>query len=309
MKTSKASTQSTSASKSLQQVMRQHPLFSFFFMAYAFSWIILIPFVLSEWGLLPKFFTFAFVLNPFVGPTLAAVIMTGITEGKAGVLRLLRRCLQWRAGWQWYLFILLGIPALFLLGIIVLPGALASFQGLPPAFLVVYLVNFVIIFFLGGPLGEEIGWRGFALPRMQPRYGPLWGTLLLGVVWVFWHLPHFLTSAQRGGLGTNLATLLTINFPIFSLMVVALAIIFTWVFNHTRGSLFIAILLHASINTFSIVVPLFSAPIVTSTDLAILIGGVVPALLIVILTRGRLGYQPGQQQPLTPGEIKAQPTL
>ncbi len=158
-----------------------------------------------------------------------------------------------------------------------LPGALASFQGLPRAFLIVYLVNFVIIFFLGGPLGEEIGWRGFALPRMQLRYGPLWGTLLLGVLWVFWHLPHFLTSAQRGGPGTSFATFLT-NFPIFFLMVIAMAIIFTWVFNHTRGSLFMAILLHASINTFSIVVPLFAAPIVTSTDLPILIGVAAAAL-------------------------------
>ncbi len=305
MKTSKPSGPLTSAPGSLQEVMRQHPLFSFFFMAYAFSWIILIPFILSEWGFLPKVFTFAFVLNPFVGPTLAAFIMTGITEGKAGVLRLWRRCLQWRAGWQWYLFILLGIPALFLLGIIVLPGALASFLGLPPHFLIVYLVNFVVIFFVGGPLGEEFGWRGFALPRMQPRYGPLWGTLLLGVLWVFWHLPHFLTSAQRGGPGTSFGTFLT-NFPIFFLMVMAMAIIFTWVFNHTRGSLFISMLLHASINTFSIVVPLFAAPIVTGTDLPILIAVGVAALLIVILTRGRLGYQPGQQGPLMPGESQSQ---
>ena len=89
-----------------------------------------------------------------------------------------------------------------------------------------------------------------------------------------------------------------------------MAIIFTWVFNHTRGSLFIAILLHASINTFGVVVmPLFAAPIVNSTDLASLIGVVVPALLIVILTRGRLGYQPGQEHPLGPGESEAQPTL
>jgi membrane protease YdiL (CAAX protease family) len=223
--------------------------------------------------------------------------MTGILEGRAGILRLMRRCIQVRAGWQWYLFILLGIPALFLLGIIVLPGALTSFQGLSPRFLVVYLVNFVIIFFLGGPLGEEIGWRGFALPRMQLRYGPLWGTLLLGVLWVFWHLPHFLTSTQRGGPRTSFATFLT-NFSIFFLMVMSMAIIFTWVFNYTRGSLFIAILLHASINTFGIVVPLFGAPIVTSTDLPILIGAVVPALLIVLLTRGRLGYQRSQEQPL-----------
>lgn len=243
METSKASAQLTVSSRSLQQVMRQHPLFFFFLMAYAFSWIVLIPFILSEWGILPKFFSVTFfTLNTFLGPTLAAFIMTGITEGKAGVLRLLHRSIQWRAGWRWYLFILLGIPALFLLGIIVLPGALASFHGLSPFFLVSYAVMFVVYFFVGGPLGEEPGWRGFALPRMQPHYGPLWGTLLLGVLWGCWHLPHFLTSVQGGGPGTSFATFLT-NFPIFVLFVMAIAIIFTWVFNHTGGSLFIAILL------------------------------------------------------------------
>ena len=68
--------------------MRKHPLFFFFFMAYAFSWIISTPYVLSVWGILPGDYTIAFILKPFVGPTLAAIIMTSIIEGKAGVRRL-----------------------------------------------------------------------------------------------------------------------------------------------------------------------------------------------------------------------------
>ncbi len=308
MDTSTASDQSATASGGLRQAMRQHPLFFFFLMAYAFSWIMVIPYILSQWGILHGDFRIIFVIKSF-GPFLAAYIMTGITEGRAGLLSLRQRIRQWRAGWQWYLFTLVGIPALFLLGLIVLPGALASFQGFPPNFPVVYLVSFVLIFFGGGPLGEEPGWRGFALPRMQPRYGPLRGTLLLGVLWVFWHLPDFLTDAQRGGPGTNFATLLAVNFPIFFLMVMAMAVIFTWVFNHTLGSVFIAILLHASINAFGIVQPLFTVPSVTSTDLFMCIGVVVAALMILILTRGRLGYQPGQARPLAPGEIRAQPSV
>ena len=301
MNTTVASSQSTASSRSLPQVMRQHPLFAFFFMAYAFSWIMLIPYILAQWGILHGDFRIIFVIKSY-GPFLAAYIMIRLLEGQAGWLRLRRSCVQWRVGWQWYLFILLGLPAVFLLGIIVLPGALASFQGFPPHFAVVYLVNFVLIFFGGGALGEEPGWRGFALPRMQPRYGPLWGTLLLGVLWASWHLPDFLTDAQRGGPGANFVTLLTINFPIFLLMVIAMAVIFTWVFNHTRGSVFIAILLHASINTFGILQALFTAPSVTGTDLFMCIGVVVPALLILILTRGRLGYQPSQERAVGPGE-------
>ncbi len=304
MNTSKASTQSTSGSRSLQQWMQEHPLFSFFFMAYAFSWIINIPFMLSDWGILPKatLYTIVFALHTF-GPTLAAYIMFRITEGKEGWLNLRSRLRQLRAGWQWYVFILLGIPAVMLLGMLVLPGAAASFQGLPQYFLVRYPFLFILIFFGGGPLGEEIGWRGFALPRMQSRYGALRATLLLGVLWTFWHLPEFLTSAQKGGASTVLSAFY-INLPIFFLLVMALAIIFTWVFNHTGGSVFIAILLHASFDTFgSTVQPLFSAPIVTSTNLPFAIGNLVLALLILILTRGRLGYQPNQEQPLSTGEI------
>ena len=308
MKILKASSQSTSASRSLQQIMRQHPLFFFFLMSYAFSWIILIPYLLSVWGILRGNFSFLYTLKPFVGPTLAAIIMTGITEGKAGLLRLRQRLQQRRAGRQWYLFILLGIPALLLLGIVIQPEALASFQGLTLRLLVSYPVYFVIVFF-GVALPEEIGWRGFALPRMQLRYGPLWGTLLLGVLWAFWHLLFFLTPVHGGGPGTGFATFLT-NFSIFFLMVMAVAIITTWVFNHTRGSIFISNLVHASVDTPQLVwIPLFLAVDETRLNLAVLIGFGMPALLIVILTRGRLGYQPSQEQPLTPGEIKAQPTL
>ena len=278
--------------------MLRHPLFSFFFMAYAFSWIMTIPAILAEWGFLPApLFQIFFVIKAFAGPFVAALIMVNLTEGKAGLARFRRRFFQARAGWQWYLMILLGIPALFLLGIVIQPGTLASFQGFPhnsPVYyLVTYLINFVAIFFLGGPLAEEPGWRGFALPRMQPRYGPLKAALLLGVVWAFWHLPDFLTRAQGGGPGTGWGAFFT-NLPIFVMMVVAINVVMVWVFNHTRGSLFIMLLLHASINTAGILPELFptpNIPAMTMSNLALLIAVAVPALLIVILTRGRLGYQ------------------
>jgi len=308
MKTSEKSNPSTTGTKGLQQVMRAHPLVSFFLMAYAFSWIMVIPYILSQWGVLRGDFRIAFVLKSF-GPFLAAYIMIGITEGKAGLLRFRRSLGQTRVGWQWYVFILLGIPALFLLGMAFFPGVLASFQGFPANFSVVYLVTLILIFFGGGPLGEEPGWRGFALPRLQPRFGTLRGTLLLGILWTFWHLPDYLNDAQRGGPGTNLLSLLSINLPIFLLMVMGMAVIFTWVFNHTHGSVFIAILLHASINGFGTAMALFNASILANSDLVICIAVVVPALLILILTRGRLGYQPGQDRSLKPAEVEAQASL
>lgn len=281
----------------LQYFMRQHPLVSFFFMAYAFSWSILIPYILSQWSILPdtNIFTVFFALNAFVGPTLSAYIMGRITEGKDGWLNMKKRFRRFKVGWPWYVFTLLGIPLVMLFGISILPGAMASFQGFPSGFPVKYIVYFVIIFFGGGPLGEEIGWRGFALPRMQARYGALRATLLLGVLWTFWHLPHFLTTAQRGGPGSSLS-IFYINLPIFMMLVMSSAIIMTWVFNHTKESLFIAMLLHTSINTFSLIVALFSAPIVTSTDLSVALGLGVLAIVILVFTRGKLGYRTDTKQ-------------
>jgi uncharacterized protein len=301
----KPSGQSEPAFRSLRQVMSEHPLFSYFSMAYAFSWIMMIPCILAEWGYLPAVISnIFFVVKAFAGPFLAGCIMINITEGKEGMGRFWRRFFQVRAGWQWYLFILLGIPAMYLLGIISQPGTSASFHGFPhnsPVYyLIYYLVTFVITFFFGGPLAEEPGWRGFALPRLLRRYGALQGTLLLGIVWAFWHLPDFLTHAQGGGPHTGWGAFFT-NLPLFVLIVIGISIVMTWVFNYTQGSLFIAMLLHASINTTGVLPELFpnpNIPVMTMADLAMLIAVVIPALLIVIQTRGQLGYQPVQDQSL-----------
>lgn len=281
-----------SNSGKLKKLITQHSLFFFFLMAYLFSWITLVPYILSQWNILPsiKIYQLFVALSTFTGPALSALVVSSITRGKAAQSDFKNSFKMFKVGKQWYAFILLVIPALLLLGIVILPGAISSVHGLSLSFFIGYPINFLVIFFIGGPLGEEIGWRGFALPRMQSRYGAVKATLLLGVLWTFWHLPLFFTSSQGGGPGTGLS-IFYINFPIFFMMVMALAIIFTWVYNHTKGSLFIAVLLHASIDTFSIVVSLFSAPIVTKTDLPILIGSAIPALLILILTHGKLGYK------------------
>ncbi len=256
MNTTAQSRPSTAVAAGLRGIMRKYPLFSYFFLSYALSWIVSLPYVLSIWGVMPGNYTLGLMLKQWVGPALAGIIMTSVVTGKEGMRHLRQSCRQWRAGWQWYLFILLGVPALILLGIVFQPGALAHFQSLPSRFLVNYLVNFMIVFFAIG-LPEEIGWRGFALPRMQPRYGPLRGTLLLGVLWAFWHLLFFLMPDHGGGPGTDPVAVLN-YFSMFFLLVLAMSILFTWVYNHTRGSVFIAGLLHAAIDTPQLVwLPLF----------------------------------------------------
>jgi len=290
MEISKLHPQTTVASKSLKQWMLLHPLFSFFFLAYAFSWIVFIPYLLAEWGILRGDFTVFYIIHTF-GPAVAAIVMTVIIAGKAGLDDLRQRIWQPGASRQWYLFILLGIPALMILGVIVQPGALENFTGLTTSLILGYPMHLVATFF-GVGLGEETGWRGFALPYMQRHYGPLLGTLFLGFVWSCWHLPDFLTASKGGGLGTGFATFLT-NFPIFTLGVMSLGVILTWIFNHTRGSIFIAILAHAGVDAPEVagLLALFPAVSMIGMHWALVIGFGVPALLIIILTRGRLGYQ------------------
>jgi uncharacterized protein len=256
-----------------------------------------VPIALSETGtgLLPftiprPLLALAIAAATFLGPTLSAFIMTGITEGRIGIRRLLRRYVLWRVGFRWYLFVLLVIPAIEVLGAIVVPGALASFQSLTLSLVLTYPVAFVSTFILGGPLGEEPGWRGFALPRLQPLRGPLIGSVILGILWALWHLPLFWSGVWTPPTIPNIV--------MFILMITALTIIMTWVFNNAKGSLLITMLMHASFNTFAnkIVAPLFPAPILSEYGLLPeLVGFGATALVLIVVTRGRLGYQHHRQ--------------
>ncbi len=161
----------TILSNHLPQVMRRHPVFFFFLIVFGLTWAYeLIILVLLHLPPLPWL-----VPAELVGPTLSAFLMTALTQGRPGVLRLLRRYVLWRVPLRWYLFTLLGIPALLLCNLLVLPGAVAAFRLPTPAFVLSYLMSYVIIFLVGGPLLEEVGWRGFALPRLQECSGPWWG--------------------------------------------------------------------------------------------------------------------------------------
>ena len=291
MSVSNASARPASPQRSL---LARHPLISFFIMAFAFSWITWSPWVLSEEGvgLLP-YPVSSFPWGPlgiFLGPTLSGFIMTGITEGRAGVRRLLHRIVLWRVGLRWYLFALIGIPVVMTLGTIILPGGPAPLLTLGPGYLLSYLGSFVLVTFLGGPLLEEIGWRGFALPRLQPVYGPLVGTLILGLLWALWHLPEFWvpTWAASSG-GSDFFAIVK-----FVIIAISFAIVITWVFNNTKGSVFMAILVHASIDTFSAPIGALASPWAVGNSILLSFG--VLALVLVVLTRGRLGYDRYRQE-------------
>lgn len=288
-------------SDSSEGLLARHPLIFYSIIAYAGTWLVWLPLLLSEDGLglfsysapLPLILTGG--IGTFSGPALAAFVMTGVTEGREGVRRLLRSIVLWRVGLRWYLFALIGIPVVLTLGALVVPGILASFKPMP---LLTLLTSYVILFvypalIIGGPLGEEPGWRGFALPRLQGRYGPLVGSLILAPLWAFWHVPIWLTAWRAAGM------LDVYNLIVYVLFITAWTIVMTWVFNNTRGSVLMAILLHTSVDAFpnGILWPLFPASndvtgygvLVGYYGMVIGLGAV--ALVVIGLTRGRLGYR------------------
>ncbi len=274
-------------------LLARHPLTSFFLLTFALTWLAWSPWFLSRdgVGLLPydggEYSDFINTVGLVLGPTLSAFVVTGASEGIEGVRRLLRRIVLWRVKLRWYAFVFLGIPAVVLLCAAVMPGALASFDAAAvSSALVKFVVLGFIYLFIGGPVFEEIGWRGFALPRLQPLYGPLAGSVVLGVLWGLWHLPLFLIPSWDTPHGSPL------DVALFVVLAIAIAIVFTWVFNNTKGSVLLAILLHGSAN-FSIATAydLFPVPAVTEGFANFVIGFAALALVILVLTRGRLGYR------------------
>ena len=204
--------------------IKQHPLVVYFVLAYLFSWTMV--------GLIPVAFVFA--LLALFGPALAAILMAAFTEGKAGVSVLLRRVVLWRVALVWYA-VAIGLPfvvALLVLGVHALTtGAPFTINTGTPVPLLIILALLVV--------GEEIGWRGFALPHLQARYNSLIASLILGVLWAGWHL----ANASIPGLEYY-----WYGFPAFLAFVVAQTILFTWLANYTRGSVLLAWMFHASIN-------------------------------------------------------------
>jgi len=263
----------------LLSIMQNHPIFCYFLIAYVITWGGGFPYIVLWHHYDPPIWVIVLLA---LGPTISSFIMTAATEGKVGVGKLLRSYVRWRVSVIWYLLVMIGLPVLILLVCLTFPGGVAAvLHGLAR-----YPLVYVLVFFLGGPFLEEPGWRGFALPRLQQSLSPLKGSLLLGVLWALWHLPLFFipgyNGASSGFVGISTAMLA------FLFATAAFSIILAWVFNNTRGSLLLTMLLHASINTSNV----FTSPANTSLVYQILLYAVLVAiaLLVIVITRGKLSY-------------------
>ena len=206
-------------------MMTRYRLSAFFLLAFVLSWY-------------PWFFALIRGTttgpNP-LGPMLAAILVTAFTEKWSGVKRLLARIVQWRVSAKWYAAALL-IPVL----IVALAAALNIFSGAPgfswSGLKWMELPERFIFIFLFIGLGEETGWRGFALERLQEKHSALVSSLILGPIWALWHLPLIGSEIQ---------------YPLvlpFILGVFSATIFQTWLYNRAKGSVLLPMLLHTTVN-------------------------------------------------------------
>ena len=186
-----------------------------------------------------------FLLDEIVkfGPTIAGLLIA-VYLGRPVVRDLLKRQFDYRIGLKWYILAIVG-PAILLLVAIIIWVQIADSKVNGVNFIfpetIIALISWLFLrIVLGGGLGEELGFRGFALPRLQAKYGPNKASLIIGIVWGLWHLPAILKSSSP-------VLLLLLQL----LLTISLSFVFTWVYNNTNGSILIVSLLHGSINGFS----------------------------------------------------------
>jgi membrane protease YdiL (CAAX protease family) len=203
-------------------LVRRHPLIAFFVLAYLLTW----------WTYPLLKFSPLLGIPGLFGPALAAIIMAAVTDGKSGVKALLSRVVCWRVGLRWYV-IALGLPTVLALVTAGFNYLLRSSDIQAGRVGVLDFVVFVLV------VGEELGWRGYALPLLLEKRSAVTASLILGLIWGVWHLPTFVIpgTPQYG-----------LPFAAFLLLTIEYSILMTWVFLHTRGSVLIATLFHGAIN-------------------------------------------------------------
>lgn len=226
--------------------VKEHPIITYFVLAYAISWIIVAPLVASAQGLIDVPIPFSLhYLNDYA-PLLAAIITTAISSGRGGLRDFFRRMIKWRVGWGWVLMAAFSPLAVYALAVgitvFVLGDPLPDLSLLGTIAYIPFLGWGAWVFWiLTAGFGEEGGWRGYALPKLQSHMSALSATLILTLLWVGWHLPRFLYYGGYMELGFSVLPLVAHGF-------LALAIVLTWLYNSTRGSILMVALFHGGYN-------------------------------------------------------------
>jgi len=220
----------------------------FFILALAFSWAVELPLVAAQQGWLEAPIPFAVHYLAAFGPMLAALLVTALTTGTDGLRELWGRVTKWRVGWGWFLVSTLSPAVLFALAALVMrliAGRWPDLRLLGQANYLPYLGLGVLPLWLATfGFGEEIGWRGFALPRLQKTRTAASATLILGLMWMLWHMPAFFYLDTYRNMGLWVL-------PGFMVGVLCGAVVFTWLYNSTGGSILMVALWHGIFDLLS----------------------------------------------------------
>ncbi len=263
--------------------IQRYPLLTFFLLAFGLSWIFMITDALGSHGILPFRLPIPLLIVMGYMPTLAAVIVSWQTKGKEGVRALCKKLLIARVELGWYVFAIFGIAVMAVIAVMlyntfgkgpvvpILSKNAPPFSG-PLQMILTIVVMYMIV---GLVNGEELAWRGFALPRLQSKYNALTSSIVLGVIWTLFHLPLFFTAT-----GSSQAEM---SFVSFLISTVSITILYTWVYNNTHGSVLLAYLFHAAANTWTQV---FSIDHANQTINWILTGVMMLVATVVVLAAG-----------------------
>ncbi|PRX54169.1 CPBP family intramembrane glutamic endopeptidase [Flagellimonas meridianipacifica] len=259
-------------------------VFLYFVLTFTISWLLWSPLYFNEE--INEFW----VLPGAWGPSIAAVFLTWLNTGKAGIKNLLKKLFIWRVHPKYYLFSVFGILLIGLLSVsiygvfggqlpeigIILKGMGLTKENFGLALLLLpifYLINTL----LGGPIAEELGWRGYAQGLLQKKYSPNISGLILGFLWSMWHLPLFIFLPKAVG-----------SMPLWAYipLMTAMGVTFSWLYNRTRGSVLLAILLHGGMNfTHGFLgADVFSNPILLSIQVSLII------ILTIFLSKRNKDY-------------------
>jgi membrane protease YdiL (CAAX protease family) len=221
----------------------------FFLAVFVATWIVWIPRALESRGLFGGDWATSVGRGWTYAPALTAVVFLALTGGRQSLASLRRRLLLWRIGWRWYVAIT-AVPlavAISVATIHALTGGQFS-EALPLALdLPLPIIPLIIgIRLMTDGIGEETAWRGVALPRLLNRLNPLTASVLLGILWALWHLPLIFTDGS---------TMANNSIPLLFVLLPAEAVVYTWIYQHTRGSVFAAALFHAMIGLWAVASP------------------------------------------------------
>jgi membrane protease YdiL (CAAX protease family) len=264
--------------------MRRHPLVAYFVLAYAMTWVLVFPLVLQGLGLTGELVPSGWHALGALGPISAALVVTAGVGGRPALAEFAGRMLRWRVGTGWFLVSVFSPFLLFALATLIL-----WLFGSPwPDFGRLDLEDLLSFFFLAGLLygiGEESGWRGFALPRLQSGRSALAATLILTVFWALWHIPFFFYRFEFGA----------VQVAGFFIGLLAGAIWLTCLYNSTGGSILMVAAWHSAWNLVNQVAMVVSVEILSAMSVLVMI---LAGTVVVVF--GSIGVSPRGKQEAPP---------